>query len=102
MQYVTGATDAGDGVNRVPMGARLQKLSFHRAASYRPFKAFLHTVAESTLPYGPNNFRSSESVVFKLILAILMFIKLIEALKVSYFTHWLPLCPNILIISLIR
>ncbi|HXB08892.1 MAG TPA: hypothetical protein VNW04_17315 [Puia sp.] len=40
-----------------------------------PFKVFLQTLAESTLPYGTNNFLSSVSVVFKLILDILMFIK---------------------------
>ena len=42
----------------------------------RPFKEFLQTFAESTFPYGTNNFLSSRSVVFKLILDILIFIKI--------------------------
>lgn len=43
----------------------------------RPFNEFRYTLAYSTLPYGKNNFLNSESVVFKLILEILIFMSIV-------------------------
>lgn len=43
----------------------------------RPFSEFRLTLAKSTSPYWKNNFLNSESVVFKLILDILIFMRIV-------------------------